>query len=313
MTRPNSLYEAVVKGFAGIGDIGDRRALFLFVVNHSDTMQKPFAETGRSRIASVTEALNDMKTEMAQVDCGDHLDIGFIGYPIGNGDTTTGSMWSGAPERGIIRSVTDEARVVAGTPHAINTDGASDALAAAREEVLGWITKNDRPLFNPVVIHTVAAEHEVIPNIEASAQALTANNGTCLFHCCFDERSPDNIVIPRQEEVPPGLATQLYSISSRMPPLVEDVGELLNGRVSPRLRRMGEDLAQSHGVPRGLASLGADLLDGALRGGMRLPTGSPGWSVGVGARVDGLRINSRVGFALVKGMVGFQVFTRLFN
>jgi hypothetical protein len=55
-----------------------------------------------------------------------------------------------------------------------------------------------------------------------------------------------------------------------MPTLVEDVGELLHGRVSPRLREMGEDLAQRYGVPRGLASLGADLLGGA--GGMRLPS-----------------------------------------
>lgn len=268
MNLPNSLYEAVVNGFAGTGEVGHRRTLFLFVVDHSHAMQELFAETGRSRIASVTEALNEMKSEMAKVDCGEHLDVGFIGYPIATEDTATGSMWSDASRQRIIRSVTDKAQVVAGTLSGACHDGASDALSVAREQVSGWIKSNGHPLFSPVVVHVTAVEHAPIPNIEATAQALTATSGTCLFHCCFDERSPDNIVVPRQEEVPEGLASQLFSVSSEMPPLVQDVGELLHGRVSPRLRRMGEDIAQSYGVPRGLASLGADLLGGALRGGM---------------------------------------------
>lgn len=313
MNLPSSLYEAVVKGFAGTGDVGDRRALFLFLVDHSDAMREVFAGTGRTRISSVTEALNEMKSEMAQVDSSEHLDVGFIGYPIQNGGTATGALWSDGVGRGVIRSVTDEARIEAGTPNDASVDGAKNAIGAAQDQVSDWVKRNDRPLFNPVVVHVVAAEHAVIPDIEASAQALTAASGTCLFHCCFDESSPDNIVIPRQADVPTGLASQLFAVSSDMPPLVEDVGELLRGRVSSRLRRMGEELAQSYGVPRGLASLGADLLGGALRGGARLPTGNPGWSVGVGARVDGLRIDSRRGFALVKGMIGFRIFTRLFN
>lgn len=313
MNLPNSLYEAVIKGFAGTGEVGDRRSLFLFLVDHSDVMQKIFPETRLSRIASVTDSLNEMKDEMARLDCGRHLDIGFIGYPIQNGSSTAGCIWSDGSKRGVIRSVTDGTRVKAGSPITASVDGAKNALEAAREQVSEWIEKNDNPLFNPVVIHVVAAEHSTISDIEAYAEALTTMHGSNLFHCCFDNHSPDNIVIPRQEELPAGLASQLFAVSSVMPPLVEDVGELLQGRVSSRLRRTGEDLAQSYGVPRGLASLGADLLGGALRGGMRLPTGSPGWSVGVGARVEGLRINSRTGFALVKGMVGFKIFTQLFN
>jgi hypothetical protein len=314
MNLPGSLFEAVVKGFAGTGEVRDRRALFLFLVDHSDAMQKVFSETGRSRIASVAEALNEMKSEMAKVDCGEHLDIGFMGYPIRNGGGATGAMWSDGTERGVIRSVSDAARIEAGKPDATAVDGARGALEAARELVSAWVKRNERPLFNPVVIHIVAAENPVIPGIESPVRALTTANETYLFHCCFDDHSPDNIVIPSQAEVPPGLASQLFAVSSEMPPLVEDVGELLRGRVSPRLRQMAEDLARSYGMPRELASVGADLLGGLLGGGMRLPTGVVlGRTTSVEARVEGLRINSRTGFALVKGMVGFRIFTRLFN
>jgi hypothetical protein len=313
MNLPSSLYEAIVRGFGGTGEVGERRALFLFLVDHSDAMQRVFAETGRSRIASVVDALNEMKREMARADCGDHLDIGFIGYPIQNGGTVAGIMWSANAEQGVIRPVADHANVEIGTLDPASVDGATNALEVAREQVSSWVKANDRPLFNPVVVHIVPAEHSAVPGIEAAAQSLTAIRGTCLFHCCFDERSPDNVVIPKEGEVPAGLASQLFAISSEMPPLVEDVGELLQGRVSPRLRQIGEDVAQSYGVPRGLASLGADLVSGALHGGIRMPTRMPGWSVGLESRVDGLCINSRVGFALVRGMVGFRIFVRLFN
>jgi hypothetical protein len=103
MDLPGSLYEAVIKGYAGTGEVGDRRALFLFVVDQSDEMRKPFRDTGRSRIESVTHALNEMKSEMAQLDGGRHLDVGFLGYPIRNGANRVGSLWSDGPESVVIR------------------------------------------------------------------------------------------------------------------------------------------------------------------------------------------------------------------
>ena len=208
--------------------------------------------------------------------------------------------------------MTASARIGAGPLDLTSPNGPVHAFEAARPQVADWLRENAAALFNPVVVHVVSAEDGPIPDLEARAQELKAN-GTLLFHCCFYERFPDNIVVPCREEVPPGLASQLFDVSSEMPALVQDVDELLRGRVSPRLQHVGESVLESHGVPPVLASLGADLLGGALRGGLRLPTARPGWTVGVGARVEGLRINSHTGFALVKGMIGFKIFTKLFN
>lgn len=312
MRLPCSLYEAVVRGFGGSGDVAGRRALFLFVVDHSSAMQRPFEVTGRSRIESVVEALGDMKREMAELDGGDHLDVGFVGYPFAAEDATSGSMWADGVDRGVVRQVADASSLRTGPLESGASDGVSSPFDVAREEVARWLAANEAPLFPPVVLHVVASEGPTIPGIEEAAGELTGVGSTRLFHCCFDERACDQIVVPRREDVPVGLAAQLFDVSSEMPRLVEDVGELLLGRVTPGMRDAAARLAETRGLPRGLGELGADLLGRAMGGGLPVPV-APGWTRTAGARVEGLRIDSPTGFALVRGMVGFRLFTQLFN
>ena len=98
-----------------------------------------------------------------------------------------------------------------------------------------------------------------------------------------------------------------------MPDMVQDVAEVLQGRMPDRFRRTVEDAAQHYGIPRGIGSMGAGLLGKAIGGGLNVPTGRAGWTRNVSARVEGLTIEGRKGFALVKGMVGFRIVTRLLN
>src|SRR5262245_20931467 len=99
-----------------------------------------------------------------------------------------------------------------------------------------------------------------------------------------------------------------------MPPLMEDIGALLKGHVTPRMSQCASKLAQRYGLPGFIGSIGADILGGALgAGGISLPTSRVGWTRQVRVAVDGLSINSRRGFVLVRDKVGFRIFTRLCN
>lgn len=312
MSLPNSFYEAVVQGFAGTGRIDGRRALFLFLVNHSEPMLSPLAETSKPRLDAVVEVLNRMKVEMAQLDNGRHLDVGFIGYPLESISGKVYSMWSDNDSGRVIRPV-DDVTTVERKPIDHANGGITNALEQAAQLVIEWKQRNPDPIIKPIVLHIIPIEGGTVPDLQPHAESITNSAGALLFHCCFNDRIPENIFVPASDSVPSGRARQFYELSSQMPPLMEDIGQLMRGYVSPRLRRAAEDLANKHGIPRGLASFGAELLAEALTHGVRLPTGSPGWSVGVKASVSGLRIDSNRGFAFVKGMIGFQVFTKLFN
>ncbi len=315
MNLPNSFYEAVVRGFAGTGGGGvdGRRALFLFLVNHSEPMLRLVPETSKSRIDTVVGVFDRMKAEMAQVDNGRHLDIGFVGYSSGDTPRDVHSMWSGNDTGRVIRPVNDAATVEKKTAGHVDGEAVIKALEQATQLITEWKQRNPDPIIKPVVLHVVPIEGEEVADFQPHAASITDNAGALLFHCCFNDESPENIFVPAANSVPRGSVRKFYESSSPMPPLMEDIGELMKGHVSPRLRRAAEDMASRHGISRGLASIGAEALAGALTRGVRLPAGSPSWSVGVKATVSGLRIDSSVGFAFVKGMVGFQIFTTLFN
>jgi hypothetical protein len=313
MNPPASLYEAIVRGFAGTGDIQGRRALFLFVIDHSEAMQRTFPETGRSRLSSVIDTLNEMKQEMHRVDDGDHLDLGFLGYPLENASSQTGPMWTGDDPTTIVRPVSsaDTLRERAALP--LVNGACTEALAAAASCVAAWRGRNRQPIFEPIVIHVLPAERAEVSGVALAARRITDDAGALLFHCCFDENCRGNVVIPASGSVPAGIARQLYDLTSDMPEVIRDVAELLQGRMPSRFRQAVEEMAADHGIPTGLASMGVDLLGRAMGDGLRLPTGRPGWTQRVSARVEGLTIEGRKGFALLKGMVGFRIVTKLLN
>jgi hypothetical protein len=181
------------------------------------------------------------------------------------------------------------------------------------EVVRDWKDRNPNPIFDPVVLHVTAGDGDGRDRIAEAVLARPAEPGSYFFNCCLVDDCSDSVVVPAAAAVPTGFCRELHAASSDMPPLMEDVGALLHGRVTPRMRDTAEGLARRHGLPGFVGSIGADLLGGALgRGGFSIPTGLFS-SRRVGVAVEGLTIDSCRGFVLVRDKAGFRVFTRLCN
>lgn len=318
MNMPSSFYEALAQGLSG--DANGRRSLFLFAVEHSEAMSRPFGTSGQSRLAAVTQQLNEMVLEMARVDGGAQLDVGLVGYGT-EGGSGVDSLWDdgAASDAGPVRDLgrlraAPSRPLVQSRPLASHVNGfAKRAMDVVGETTRDWTSRNPGPLFPPVVLHVTAGDGEGRAPIAEAVRSRPAETGAYFFNCCLVDKCSNSVVVPDASAVPDGYCRDLHEASSDMPPLMEDVGALLRGKVTPRMREAAADLARRHGLPGALGSIGADLLGGALgRGGFSVPTGLFATRE-VNLAVEGLSIDSGRGFVMVRDRPGFKVFTRLCN
>jgi hypothetical protein len=187
-------------------------------------------------------------------------------------------------------------------------------MSAVEAAVQAWKQDNGDPIIKPVVLHVSAGDGEGRSRIAAAMQRLNVESELFLFNCCLVDGCPNSVVVPESSEVPGGYCRELYDLSSDMPPLMEDIGALLRGHVTPRMRQSASNLAQGYGFPGFMGYMGADIL-GEVFGatGLSVPTARFGWTRQVHVAVDGLSINSRRGFVLVRDKIGFRIFTQLCN
>lgn len=318
VNMPSSFYEAVLQGLAG--DVTGRRSLFLFAIEHSAAMMHPFGSSGQTRLATVVGQLGDMVREMAQADTGGYLDVGLVGYGTAEGRGVS-SLWESEQPTSspFVRSL--HGLDLAGSRTHVRTPAVSSqvngyakaAMDTIGEVVHDWKTNNPKRIFEPVVLHITAGDGEGRNRIAEAVQGRSADPDSYFFNCCLVNNCPNSVVVPDESAVPAGFCRELHASSSDMPPLMEDVGALLRGNVTPRMRDAAANLARSRGLPSFVGSIGIDLLGGALgRGGVSVPTGLFS-SRRVGVAVEGLTIDSCRGFVLVRDRVGFRVFTRLCN
>jgi hypothetical protein len=322
---PSSFYEAILHGLAG--NVTGRRLLFLFVVDQSEAMRQPLGQTSQSRLETVTQGLNEMIGAMARIDNGPttHFDLGFIGYGLEDEGSGIDTMWAGegAESERFVREVGRVSEpgptgyIVCKPPVPDTDEHVLKALDVAADVAASWTERNPNPIFKPIVIHVLSGDKPELPGLVAAVDRLKNVADPFLFHCCLVDYCRDSVILPDHYNVPSGICQQLYDLSSEMPPLMVDIGQLLKGNVTPRLRQLAEDLAQAHGLPRALGSLATSALGAVLgRRGISLPTGSFGRTRQLQVElqvVGGLTIDSSRGFALVRDLIGFRIFTRLCN
>lgn len=318
-----SFYEALLHGMAG--DVTGRRALFVFVVEHSEAMQRPFGTTGRTRLEAVVEHLNEMAAEMAKIDrsAGGHIDLALIGHGVRGADgSEVDTLWTVATNgrEPFVRALAEvpiagPGACVASRFPATDSRGSLDAaLRTAGSVVTSWAERNRNPLCRPVVINVCAGDQAGAPGIEGQINRLKGAGSPYIFNCCLVDSCADSVVFPRESAIPDGLCRQLRDVSSDMPPLMVDIARLLKGEVTERCREAAAAAARSCGLPGHLGRSAANLAgEFARRQGLSVPTGRPGWSARVNVAVEGLTVDSCTGFALVRERAGFRIFTRLCN
>lgn len=302
MALPQSLFEALVSGYAGRRQ--SSRALFTFVIDHSTSMDQPFEGESQSKHSSVINALNQMCREMAAVDRNSQLDIAAIGYPLANGTGPVADI-TAAPVGAGWNKVCNTPRFASGKRLDTSSEEAMfAALKKATEVCERWRNENKDPLLSPIILHLTSIDRpsvsgfpEAVTNVKSSANAV-------FFSGFFSDSHFTNVEIPDAAPASGGLAAQSFDEASVMPELVEDVGNLLKGMVTPRIRTLAGELAEGFGLPRGFGAIAAGMAADALGG---------GGALGVGAAIDGLEINSNRGFAIIKGRIGFRIFYRMFN
>ncbi len=311
MSGQPSFYEGIVRGLAG--DVRGRRQLFLFLVDQGGEMDRALGAGGGTRRQVVRNRLEAMVSEMADADSGPetHLDLGLLGYGSA-GDGPSGTLWSGNSDTVVhgVREAAERRLSVGALPPGESRDAAA-AVRRATEIVTNWSAENDDPIERPIVLH-IATDGPGSADIGPELAAL--GDRAHIATAILTEATDDAVVFPRPGAVPEGVCRALYDGSSTMPPLMQDVGALLQGEVTPRLRRRARDLASRHGLPRGLGDLAVRFAGQLARGGMRIPTGHHWYThFDVGFRARGLRIDSNTACALVRDAIGFDVFARLCN
>jgi hypothetical protein len=250
------------------------KALFVFLLDQSLSMEEPIANGGERKIDALCKAMNSWLHNLA-IQCAkaegmkDYFDIAIIGY---SSDEQSNPIISPAligplagKELVTINEVYDNpARI--DTVTAFMPDDATGELMEMPQQVPVWIDpvlRNSTPTcsailkaieivdawiaqhpdsFPPIVINITdgeAADGDPIPYADSLKQRETSDGNVLFFNCCISSIAADPFLFRGNGELMPDqFSRQLFQMSSVLPDAIREKARAQGQELEPNARGM---------------------------------------------------------------------------
>ena len=249
------------------------KALFIFLLDQSVSMEEPLAGGDTTKIDELTLAINAWLQNMViacskAVGFKDYFDICILGYGTDeNSNPIIGSAFAGTLAGREMVSIKDIAENPARTDKVTQlipgelgemlpiekempvwidatTHGGTPickAIVKACEIIDAWIPQHNSS-FPPIVIHITdgqSGDGDPIPCADALKQRCTKDGNVLFFNCCLSTTAADPFLFRGNSELMPDeFARQLFQMSSVLPESLVAKGRAMGQDLEPNARGM---------------------------------------------------------------------------